>query len=237
MTGIDPYVVLGISRDVTREEFQKVRKLRLREAHPDRHGVTASSHEHFCRVQAAIEAVERTLRKHGEREEVPPFEFDLGPLHVRGIDHGRGMYSFVAVGARGGLYAFHPVGKKRRFVYEREIICADFPRSNDKRRRFVVIHGHPYPICGGKQRLLAMDLLPLDPASDTPYCIIVPRRSWLLVRQSNGHLVARNGRGILVRLGGYGAFVEKDSVVAPIGERIFPPFEVPLFAITRSARS
>jgi len=56
MGDLDPYKILGVSPDATREEAQKAYRKKAAECHPDRGG----SHEDMVKVNAAWEAIRRT---------------------------------------------------------------------------------------------------------------------------------------------------------------------------------
>jgi hypothetical protein len=231
MTTSDPFELLRIPRNVSRDEFRQLRRARLRDFHPDRRGMTKAAHDEFHRIKEAIETIERMFDDEAVGRESATasvvFEFTIGTMRVQRVRAGDDLYKFVAVGPRRGGAPFHPVGEGTRvFVREREVVRTK--RLRTAGRTFIVLHGLLYPITGPRQRLLAMDVLPLDPASKTPFCIISAQGGWLLVRGADGRLVARNADGVLVRLAGYAAFAETKGAIVPDGERVFPPFETPL---------
>lgn len=55
MSSLDPYKILGVSPNATKEEIQKAYRKRAAECHPDKGG----SNEEMTKVNAAWEAIQR----------------------------------------------------------------------------------------------------------------------------------------------------------------------------------
>lgn len=220
----DALRTLGISRDASIEDIRAAYRRRARVTHPDRHG--GSDADEFRAVQAAYER----LTKRGE-----PSTARLDTINVGGVDTQRSWdtyfsgFQFSVGGLTREPFALHRHRAPGSiWVGERDLVQAPSRMRKRLPHTYIVLHGLLFPLTRPSARLLAMDLVYLDPTSACPYALVARHRSWLLVRQTDGRLLAQNSRRGFSRLGGYAAFSDASGAVEPTGERIFPPFEAPL---------
>jgi len=219
--------ILGIRATASLDDIRAAYRRRAKETHPDLHG--SNDDAAFRKVRWAYEWLTGAARQ---------AHATVGVRHDTIIVEGRAVhrywstagsdYRFAIRGPRSET-AFHVVRDRSAVrVAERQLVQA--PARHRKRfpHTYIVLHGLLFPVTRPHGRLLAMNLVHLDPASACPYAIVGPRRSWLLVRQRDGQLLAQNSRRGFSRLGGYAAFSDASGAVVPIGQRVFPPFEAPL---------
>jgi len=225
--------VLRVDEHASDDEIRAAYRLRARETHPDRPGGDPGA---FRDVRAAFERLTMRRIAAGEWDQLlerTPARVDtvvVGEHRVRrSWDRESGFFRFEMLDVGRAPAALHRLRTPgATWVRERERV--QMPARLRKRipTPFIVLHGLLFPVTRPSGRLLALDLLYLDPASNCPYALVSKHRSWLLVRQLDGRLLAQNSRRGFSRLGGYAAFSDTSGRLEPIGERIFPPFEAPL---------
>lgn len=223
--------LLGVALNATLDDVHAAYRRRARETHPDRRADRDASA--FLEVQWAYDwltAAANRLRANAAARTTERCDTILvsGQRVARWWDTISPGYQFSFLAA--GVECFFHVRRKpsATFIDERQLVQAPSAHRKMFPWTYVVLHGLLFPVTRPNGRVLAMDLAYLDPASLSPYAIVGRRRSWLLVRQLDGRLIAQNSRRGFSRLGGYAAFSDASGSVEPIGDRVFPPFEAPL---------
>jgi hypothetical protein len=221
--------VLGISATAPLDEIRAAYRRRAKEMHPDHRADKDDAA--FREVQWAYEWLTNPAQRcraqvsATARQDVIVLE---GQEVERSWNTAFAGYHFMIRGPR-SVAAFHVVRDRAATrVYERQLVQAPARHRKQFPRTYIVLHGLLFPVTRPNARVLAMELVHLDPTSPSPYAVVGPHRSWLLVRQRDGRLFAQNSRRGFSRLGGYAAFSDASGTVVPIGGRIFPPFEAPL---------
>jgi len=223
--------ILGVGLNASFDDIRSAYRRRARETHPDHRADRDASS--FLDVQWAYTWLTddraRLLKSTAARttERIDTITVS-GQSVARRWDTRSSGFQFAILGARSEHY-FHLRRKPSAiFVDERQLVQAPSSQRKTFPSTYIVLHGLLFPVTRPNGRLLAMDLVYLDPASLSPYAIVSKKRSWLLVRQPDGRLLAQHSRRGFSRLAGYAAFSDASGLVDPIGERIFPPFEAPL---------
>lgn len=222
--------VLGVHVGAPADRVRAAFRQRARETHPDLH--PGSDGAAFREVQWAYERLTRTEPRQPaalvSNTRVDTITVNGLPVEREWDPISRGFYRFFFQAPR-SVWCFYRVGRPdSMFVEERQFVRAPATGRKLFPHKYIVLHGLLFPITQPSTRLLAMDLVYLDPKSPCPYALVSTRKSWLLVRQQDGRLLAQNSRRGFSRVGGYAAFSDASGVVEPVGERIFPPFEAPL---------
>ncbi|MEA2235373.1 MAG: DnaJ domain [Thermoanaerobaculia bacterium] len=222
--------LLGVALNASLDDVRAAYRRRARETHPDRRANRDVSA--FLEVQSAYDwLTDAANRRRGDAARTTE---RCDTILVSGQRIARWwdtispgyQFSFLAAGVE---CFFHVRGKpSATFIDERQLVQGPSAHRKLFPSTYVVLHGLLFQVTRPNGRLLAMDLAYLDPASLSPYAIVERRRSWLLVRQPDGRLLAQNSRRGFSRLGGYAAFSDASGFVEPIGTRLFPPFEAPL---------
>jgi hypothetical protein len=223
--------LLGVALNATLDDVHAAYRRRARETHPDRRADRDASA--FLEVRWAYDWLTAAANRLPANAAARTTErcdtiFVSGQRVARWWDTISPGYQFSILAA--GVECFFHVRRKpsATFIDERQLVQAPSAYRKVFPWTYVVLHGLLFPVTRPNGRVLAMDLAYLDPASPSPYAIVARRRSWLLVRQPDGRLLAQNSRGGFSRLGGYAEFSDASGSVEPIGDRIFPPFEAPL---------
>jgi len=68
---MSPYKVLGISPNASKGEIRKAYRAKMREFHPDRHGMDSKSHEKFVQVQDAYRILQKRGSSSGVQDQTP----------------------------------------------------------------------------------------------------------------------------------------------------------------------
>lgn len=68
---MSPYKVLGISPNASKGEIRKAYRAKMREFHPDRHGMDPKSHEKFVQVQDAYRILQKGGPSSGMQDQTP----------------------------------------------------------------------------------------------------------------------------------------------------------------------
>ena len=225
---------LGIAPNASIEDIRTAYRRRARETHPDRNGGAAA--DEFLAVQAAFERLAKSNDPASPAvAERASATARIDTITVCGVRVERAWdtvfsgFEYTVLDLTRRPFPLHRVGAPNAvIVHERELVQAPAKLRKLVPHTFIVLHGLLFPVTKPNARLLAMDLVHLDPASACPYALVARHRSWLLVRQHDGRLLAQNSRRGFSRVGGYGAFSDASGEVVPVGERVFPPFEAPL---------
>lgn len=226
---------LGVTPDASPDEIRKAYRRRVLETHPDRRAGSAA--EEFLAVQSAYERLTKRVNDPATNvaEVGRSATARMDTINVCGIRMERAWdtcfsgFEYTVLDLTRRPFPLHRFGAPSTIiVHERELVQAPAKLRKLVPHTFIVLHGLLFPVTRPNTRLLAMDLVYLDPASASPYALVARHRSWLLVRQHDRRLLAQNSRRGFSRVGGYGAFSDASGEVEPVGERIFPPFEAPL---------
>jgi hypothetical protein len=223
--------ILGVGLNASSDDIRTAYRRRARETHPDHHADRDASA--FLDVQWAYHWLTDDTTRHGRNAAERTTERNdtiivSGQRVERRWDTHSSGYQFAILGARSVRFFHLRRNPSAIFIDERQLVQAPSSHRKIFPWTYAVLHGLLFPVTRPNGRLLAMDLVYLDPASLSPYAIVDRKRSWLLVRQPDGRLLAQHSRRGFSRLGGYAAFSDASGSVEPIGDRIFPPFEAPL---------